>query len=136
MRFNRITLIEISSLAIILFVSIRTFLLGNGFYEYADQYWSINPGINSFAAFNPDNGFIFTRTIISWPVFFFEKLPSLLGEKVTLLYLIAFYFIISYVCITTIRRLLENNYGKKLKMWQRLLFFYISFLFIFALRFI
>lgn len=132
MRFNRITLIEISSLAIILFVSIRTFLLGNGFYEYADQYWSINPGINSFAAFNPDNGFIFTRTIISWPVFFFEKLPSLLGEKVTLLYLIAFYFIISYVCITTIRRLLENNYGKKLKMWQRLLFFYISFLFIFA----
>ena len=126
------TAIEIASLFVILFISIRSYLLGSGFYEYADQYWSIIPGVNSFAAFNPDAGFIFTRTIISWPVYFFLKFPSLIGEKITLIYLIGFYFILMYISITVIRSLLERAFHYKLNNLHRLLFFYTAFLFIFS----
>ena len=127
-----ISFIEIVSLIIFLFLSVRVFLMGTGFYEYADQYWSVLSGINSFATFNPDGGFIFTRIIVSWPVYFFERFPSLIGEKFTLVYLIAVYFAITYIAITIIRRLLERRYNVKLSWWKRLAFFYVSFIFIFA----
>lgn len=131
-KYSVISLVEIVSLIMFLFLSVRVFLVGTGFYEYADQYWSVLPGINSFAAFNPDGGFIFTRIIFSWPVYFFEKFPSLLGEKFTLVYLILVYFAITYIAITTIRRLLERSYNVELSWWKRLAFFYVSFIFIFA----
>ena len=127
-----ISFIEIVSLIIFLFLSVRVFLMGTGFYEYADQYWSVLSGINSFATFNPDGGFIFTRIIVSWPVYFFERFPSLIGEKFTLVYLIAVYFAITYIAITIIRRLLERRCNVKLSWWKRLAFFYVSFIFIFA----
>ena len=127
-----VTTIEVISLFVILFLSIRSYLLGSGFYEYADQYWSILPGINSFASFNPDAGFIFTRTIISWPVYFFLKFPSFTGEKITIIYLIGFYLALIYISITVIRSLLERAFHYHLNNLSRLLFFYIAFLFVFS----
>jgi hypothetical protein len=130
-RFSLI-LIEAFSIALILFLSIRIYLIGNGYYEYADQYWSVIPGINSFASFVPNNGFVFTRIIVSWPVYFFQGLPSIIGEKVSVVYLVSFYFLIICVAIFAIRRILETNFHSKLSRSGNYLFFLALFIFIFT----
>ncbi len=132
MKRISLMLVEALSMAIILFLSIRTYLLGNGFYEYADQYWSVIPGINSFASFVPDSGFLFTRIIVSWPVYFFQGLPSILGEKASIVYLVALYFLIIYLAIFTIRRILESSFHVKLSASGGYLFFLVLFIFIFT----
>ena len=130
---NRLlTLTEVSIMIIFLLLSMRIYLLGNGYYEYADQYWSIIPGTTSFASFLPDSGFLFTRIIISWPVLFFTNLPSVIGEKITIIYLVSFYFTLIYVVLTIIRRMLEKSAGMPMEWWKRLIFFSALFILIFT----
>lgn len=72
---------------LLVFVSLREFLLQPGYYVYADQFWSILPSLPSSQAYTPllvEGGRVsvvsfpqFTRDIISWPsVVLGTSLPS------------------------------------------------------------
>ena len=89
----------------ILFISLRTYILGNGFFDYADQYW--NPSFYSMnlASLSPfgNHEFVgilgFTRSIIVWPASLLDRTiyNQVLSEKVFILYTFILFTALSYV---------------------------------------
>ena len=109
-RFHRhrwsIVSCAVLSLALTL-ASIRDFLFGSGFYEYADQQWAPNGLVYPTGYFSPtpltSTGSLyplqFTRDFITWPigVFHFLGLGPLLQEKLFYLYSFSLFVALTYI---------------------------------------
>lgn len=133
-EFNGVAfLVEVLSLVLLAVLSVRTYLFGNGYYEYADQYWSVIPGgASSFVSYDSMGGFVFTRAIVSWPIYLFFSLPSVLAEKATILYLLGVYFAILYITVSFARSAVERYLNTKFGILRRLCFFYPATFLIFS----
>ena len=94
--------------------SIRDFLLGSGFYEYADQQWAPNGSVYPTGYFAPtpltSTGGLyplqFTRDFVTWPlgVFHLLALSPLLQEKLFYLYSFSLFVVLSYILSALIVR--------------------------------
>jgi hypothetical protein len=95
-------------------VSIRDFLFGSGFFEYADQQWAPNGSVYPTGYFAPtpltSTGYFyplqFTRDFIAWPLGIFHSLglDSLLQEKLFYLYSFCLFVVLSYILSALIVR--------------------------------
>jgi hypothetical protein len=77
-------LLDICSAAIIAVISLRSYIFGSGFYEYADQTWPVSAGVNPPGVFSwssvDRNGnpipFEFSRDFLNWPYVVISSLSS------------------------------------------------------------
>ena len=103
--------------SLILFISLRTYILGNGFFDYADQYW--NPSFYSMnlVYLSPfgNHEFIgilgFTRSIIVWPTLLLNRIiyNQVLSEKIFILYTFILFIALSYVFAELLYRYLAEK---------------------------
>jgi len=116
LRLKKIAFESLSAV-IISFVSVRTFLLGNGFYLYSDQSWPIGgnaypPGIFSPTVWNVRGAslFQFTRDFLTWPYYILRAcgLSTLISEKIFLFYTFCFFLGIAFVFANLLFRTLRE----------------------------
>ena len=60
-KISRIIIFEYSMSLIILLLSLRVYIFGNGFYDYADQFW--NPALNRLSPFSFTYGGSYVSTL-------------------------------------------------------------------------
>jgi hypothetical protein len=123
-------------------ISIRSFLFGNGYFEYSDQHWAPSGTVWQSGYFSPSplasTGALyplqFTRDIITWPIGFSHllHLNALVQEKVFYLYSFALFVGLAYVLAALVTyytlRLLET----KLPRWREELARVLIVLFLFT----
>lgn len=108
MNFNRVAksiALEGVFTSLILLISLRTYIFGNGFFDYADQYWNPTFYSMNLVYLSPFSnhefaGILgFTRSIIVWPASLLDGIiyNQVLSEKVFILYTFILFIALSYV---------------------------------------
>lgn len=110
-------------------VSIRAFLFGNGYYEYADQQWPPNASVYPGGYFSPSpvtsNGYFyplqFSRDYITWPIGVLHSfnVSALTQEKVFYFYSFFFFGLLSYVLAALIVRYTLPLIGRSMPFWRQ-----------------
>ncbi len=112
----------------LIIVSLRAFVFGNGFYDYADQFW--NPSLNSPGifqiAFQGSYVSILSlgKEVITWPgiiIMDFFSDPMLQGKAFTI-YTFVLFIAFSYVLAELLFRLLGNFFQHKAGLIEREMF--------------
>jgi len=124
LEFTKILLFEFFTSIIIIFISLWHYLLGNGFFEYADQiFYPLTFYHYHFVTFDPvfrgtiTQIFAYTRTVIAGPGILLSSLTQdlVLNEKIFILYTFIIFFAFSYILAEIIYRIAKNylnlNYG-------------------------
>ena len=110
------------------FISLRDFLLGSGYYEYADQHWPPLGSIYPTGYFSPSpltsNGFLyplqFSRDFITFPIGLFHviSLNSLAQEKLFFIYSFVLFLLLAYVFAALIVHYALKTLRTKLSVWK------------------
>ena len=110
---------EIMASALIIFISLRVYIMGNGFFDYADQYWGPTMSGAHLASLYPalNGGYVsilgFSRSTITG----IGTLLSLVGnspvvqEKIFILYTFAIFLVFSFIFSEILYRLLHKFLG-------------------------
>ena len=112
-------LVESLTILAILVTSLRTYIFGHGYYEYADQIWPPTNQILPAGVFSP-SPFIgyappiilqYTRDFLSWPYFVFVHLTdsSLIVEKLYVIYSFTIFLIACFILANIIFRVLASS---------------------------
>jgi hypothetical protein len=116
-RVSKSIALEVFFTSLILFISLRAYILGNGFFDYADQYWNPSYYSMNLVYLSPfsNHEFVgilgFTRTIITWPALMLERIiyNQVLSEKVFILYTFVLFIALSYVFAELLYRYLYEK---------------------------
>ena len=132
---------DASVIAIICFLSLRVYLLGNGFYDYSDVNWPLSSALSppGFAGISPLKwGTLdaqgFTRNILTWPYFIAMdfRLNPVMTEKLSILSLLASFLIIAYFFATKLVSTLVKITGTNLTFWKEEGIKLVTVLFLYA----
>ncbi len=117
-RNNRIKMIlfEIISSFLIIVISLRSYIFGNGFFDYADQYWIPNITYPHLVSLSPvfNGGIVevlgYTRTIVTAPGVLLEYISSspVIQEKIFIVYTFLLFLGFSYVFAELLYRLADR----------------------------
>jgi hypothetical protein len=109
-------------------LSIRDFLFGAGYFEYADQNWAPSGSVYPTGYYSPNpissSGqlivFQFSRDFITWPIGLFHALglDSLTQEKFFFAYSFALFVILSYLFSSLVIRYLSAQLKVRLPWWK------------------
>ena len=115
---------EFSVVLALTVVSLRDFIFGDGYYQYADQKWPLSQALLPFGlvgngGFNYHTGafdtFGFTRLIVDWPYFILNGVAptSIVSEKLFVVYLFVVLLVSAYLLmgkvVTVTVRLLRTS---------------------------
>src|SRR2546425_10123409 len=131
---------RLSFSALLIFVSLRDYLLGNGFFVYRDWSWPLSTQLAPSASFSPNaisNGapdpFGFSRLFLTWPVWIIDQLvvDPTFAEKAFVIYLFAVFMILAYAFSLQTLRLLNKHSQSPLTSWNAEVFlsFVVTFCF-------
>ena len=121
-------IIEGSISAIVLIISLRAFIFGNGFYDYADQFW--NPALNRLLPFSFTYGGSYVPTLtmgkemIIWPGILLMDLSTspIAQDKISIIYTFIIFLAASWVLSELLYRLLDDFLHLNLNLiWKELL---------------
>ena len=102
---------------LILLISLRTYIFGNGFFDYADQYWNPSFYSTNFVSLSPfsNHEFVgvlaFSRSVIVFPAELLNSIiySQILSEKVFILYTFVLFIALSFLFAELLYRYLSNN---------------------------
>lgn len=110
---------EIAISASIIFISLRVYIMGNGFFDYADQYWGPTMSGAHLVSLYPtlNGGYIavlgFTRSIITGigTLLSFVGSTPVVQEKIFILYTFLIFFAFAFIFSEILYRLLHKFLG-------------------------
>ena len=113
---------------VVLLISLHTYILGNGFYDYADQFW--NPALNRLPPFSFTYGGSYVSTLsmgkemITWPGILLMGLSTspVAQDKIFTVYTFIIFLAAAWVLSEMLYRLLDDFLQLKLNsIWKELL---------------
>ena len=113
-KISRIILFECCLSLIILLLSLRVYIFGNGFYDYADQFW--NPTLNRLPPFSFTYGGSYVSTLsmgkemITWPGILLMSLSTspVAQEKIFTVYTFVIFLAAAWVLSEMLYRILDS----------------------------
>ncbi len=115
---------------IIVFLSLRVFILGYGFFDYADQYWNPSPHLWSLVSLSTTfNGhyvgiLAFTRLAVSYPaaLLAFSLNNPVVANKIFIIFTFLLFVFVSYIAADLIFEMLKRHAGFSPTFLKRELF--------------
>jgi|GEM_PF-5297525 len=117
----KVILTEALVIITIIFISLRVYIFGNGYYDYSDQHWGLS--IKTFPSgvfstyFSPSIPILqMTRDVVTWPYILFRLTKqNILTEKLFIIYsfglIIGFSYLYAKILLESLNRLTNSKIG-------------------------
>ena len=98
-------------------ISLRDYLFGNGLFIYRDWSWPLSTGLTPFAVFSPQlvrnagpDPLGFTRMFLNWPIVLIDNFTQdpIIAEKVFIIYLYTVLVFLSFILAEVLLRVLNR----------------------------